>query len=189
MSRVAIILSPGFADWEYAFIAGIGGPFYGLDIRFFAVGARPLVSQGGLQVGGTDDLDALIPWQPAVVVIVGGMGWESEQAPDIGALLEVCHAQGIVLAGICGGTLALARSGRLDRCRHTSNDASFLTDKAEGYRGQAGYVESAVAVVDNGVITAPGTAPTSFAAAVFDAAGLPATTVAQFRAMLAAEHR
>jgi hypothetical protein len=39
-----------------------------------------------------------------------------------------------------------------------------------------------------GVITAAGVAPVSFAAEVFAAAGLPPDQVDQFRAMLAAEH-
>ena len=36
MARVSLILTPGFADWEYAFIAGTGSAFYGIDVRFFA---------------------------------------------------------------------------------------------------------------------------------------------------------
>ncbi len=36
MARVGLILTPGFADWEYAFIAGTASPFYGIDVRFFA---------------------------------------------------------------------------------------------------------------------------------------------------------
>lgn len=35
MPRIAILLTPGFADWECALIAGTGGPFYGLDFQFF----------------------------------------------------------------------------------------------------------------------------------------------------------
>lgn len=32
--KVAIVLASGFADWEYALIAGVGGPFYGLEVAF-----------------------------------------------------------------------------------------------------------------------------------------------------------
>lgn len=39
MARVSLVLTPGFADWEYAFIAGTGSPFYGIDVRFFAPAA------------------------------------------------------------------------------------------------------------------------------------------------------
>jgi hypothetical protein len=39
MSKIAILLTPGFADWEYALIAGTGGAFYGLDMQFFGAEA------------------------------------------------------------------------------------------------------------------------------------------------------
>ena len=48
MARVSLILTPGFADWEYAFIAGTGSAFYGIDVRFFAPATGEFRSQGGL---------------------------------------------------------------------------------------------------------------------------------------------
>ena len=86
--KVALVLTPGFADWEYAFIAGVGGPFYGLDVAFFAPEAGTLRSQGGLTVEVERSVAELADWAPAAIVVVGGTVWESEQAPDIGALLN-----------------------------------------------------------------------------------------------------
>lgn len=189
MSKIAIILTQGFADWEYAFIAGTGGPFYSLDVQFFGVPTGEIVSQGGLTVSalqGVDDL--LLAWEPEVVVVVGGMAWEADDAPDISEILRASYDRGATVAGICGGTLALARSGLLDRVRHTSNDPSFLRRNFPDYKGTGSYAQSASAIVDGRVITAPGTAPTSFTAAVFAAAGLPVETISQFRSMMAAEH-
>lgn len=37
---------PGFADWEYAFIAGTASPFYGIDTSFFASATGQFRSQG-----------------------------------------------------------------------------------------------------------------------------------------------
>lgn len=130
----------------------------------------------------------LADWRPEVLVVVGGTLWETERAPDISALLNEQFQRGATLAGICGGTLALARAGLLNGRAHTSNDAGFLTRHAEGYTGQRHFVASAAAVVDDRVITAPGSAPVSFTAAVFSAAGLDEETLRQFSAMLAAEH-
>jgi hypothetical protein len=48
MARVGLVLTPGFADWEYAFIAGTASPFYGIDVRFFAPDTGQFRSQGGL---------------------------------------------------------------------------------------------------------------------------------------------
>lgn len=188
MSKVAVLLTPGFADWEYGLIAGTGRPFYGLDVRFFASPPGTVMSQGGLLATVSDGLDALASWQPDVIVVVGGAIWESAEAPDLRGLLVGLHDRGAIVAGICGGTLALARSGLLDRVRHTSNDASFLAANAPGYHGAERYVASASAIVDGRIVTAPGTAPASFTAAVFAAAGLPEEAVSQFRGMMAAEH-
>ncbi|MGA3688440.1 hypothetical protein [Serratia bockelmannii] len=45
--KVAIVLTPGFADWEYALIAGVGGPFYGLEVAFFAPQAGRFAHRAG----------------------------------------------------------------------------------------------------------------------------------------------
>ncbi|MBU1611501.1 MAG: DJ-1/PfpI family protein, partial [Proteobacteria bacterium] len=111
MSKIAVVLTPGFADWEYALIAGTGGPYFGLDVQFFAPVAGEVRSFGGLVALVSQTLDEILPWSPETVVVVGGDGWRSEDAPDLGELLRAQHAGGGVVAGICGGTLALARAG------------------------------------------------------------------------------
>ena len=188
MQKVAVLLAEGFADWEYALIGGTGGPFYGLEIQYVTLGAAHLTSQGGMLVRVDHTAGDLAQMHPGVIVVIGGTIWETDRVPDVGAALRAHHAGGGTVAGICGGTLALARAGLLDNCAHTSNDPAFLTDHAAGYTGQGHYVNQSAAVRDASVITAPGTAPVSFAAEVFRAAGLAAETVMQFRAMLAAEH-
>ncbi|MFW8633461.1 DJ-1/PfpI family protein [Cribrihabitans pelagius] len=188
MAKIALLLAPGFADWEYGLIAGTGRPFFGLDVRFFDPAPGTPVSQGGLAASIPQGFDDLRSWQPDVAAVAGGTIWESSEAPDLRGLLAGLHARGAAMAGICGGTLALARAGLLGQARHTSNHPSFLTDNATGYDGASRYCESANAVSDRRVITAPGTAPASLAAAASAAAGLAEATVAQFRSMMAAEH-
>ena len=189
MARVGLILTPGFADWEYAFIAGTGSPFYGIDVRFFAPAVGQFRSQGGLAVTVDGSLQQCLDWKPDVIVVIGGMIWESAEAPDIRDFLQASHSSGATIAGICGGTLALARAGLLDTVPHTSNSADFLQQNALNYEGRALYQNSSVAVVADRIITAPGPAPVSFTCAVFDSAGLSSEIVSQFRSMLAAEHR
>jgi transcriptional regulator GlxA family with amidase domain len=189
MPKIALILSPGFADWEYAFIAGTGGPFYGMDVEFFAPTPGKLVSQGGLTATVTRGTQEIAGWSPDVVAVIGSFGWQHEGAPDISDVLTAQRARGGSVAGICGGTLALARAGLLDKVRHTSNDLAFLTDNAPEYAGASRYAVSPKAITDDRIITAPGTAPTSFTAAVLEAGGLDAETAQQFRAMAAVEHQ
>lgn len=188
MSKVAVLLTHGFADWEYALIGGTGGPFYGLDVQYFTPVIGDVRSMGGLIANVSQDLDDLAKWQPNAVVVVGGGIWESNEAPDITNVLVSQHTDGVVVAGICGGTLALARAGLLDDVRHTSNDLAFLSQNADAYAGTENYIESASAISEGRVITAPGTAPASFTAAIFESVGLDSEKVAQFKMMMAAEH-
>lgn len=188
MSKIALLLTPGFADWEYAFLAGTGGPYYGADIRFFAPEAGPVISMGGLTAQVPQGFDEVADWAPDAVIAVGGTIWETEQAPDISALLSQQHIKGTVIGGICGGTLALARAGLLNSVPHTSNALEFLQKNAEGYTGTDAYVDCPEAVSDNRIVTAAGTAPVSFTAEVYRAIGIPSDAVSQFTSMLQAEH-
>ncbi|WP_327440311.1 DJ-1/PfpI family protein [Pseudomonas donghuensis] len=188
MARIGLVLTPGFADWEYAFIAGTASPFYGIDVRFFAPAPGQFFSQGGLAVTVDSSLEQCLDWKPDVVVIVGGMVWEQAEAPDIGDFLRASRLAGATIAGICGATLALARADLLNSTPHTSNSADFLKQKAANYKGEALYHSCSGAMVADRIITAPGPAPVSFTCAVFEAAGLSPEVVLQFRSMLAAEH-
>lgn len=188
MAKVALILTDDFADWEYAMIGGIGGSFYELDVAYFSPTPGQLSSMGGMTVIVSKGLEELAAWQPDVVAVIGGTVWDSEAAPDISDLLVAQHEKGVPVGGICGGTLALARSGLLNAEPHTSNDGDFLIKNAVGYDGASAYVQSKAAVFSGRVVTAPGTAPVSFAAAIFEAAGVPKETVSQFKDMITAEH-
>ncbi|MEO9818959.1 MAG: DJ-1/PfpI family protein [Paracoccaceae bacterium] len=187
MTKIALLLAPGFADWEYAFIAGIGGSYYGLDIEFFSTHSSQLTSQGGLNCSVRNGLGDLAGWSPTVIAVIGGLAWEQPDAPDIQSVLQDQLASGGSVAGICGGTLALARAGLLNNSPHTSNSLEFLAN-AQNYAGATHYSKRAYAFAVDRIITSPGTAPISFTAEVFKAAGLHHDTVAQFKTMMKQEH-
>lgn len=86
---------------------------------FFASATGQFRSQGGLAVTVDSDLEQCLNWKPHVVVVVGGMVWERPEAPDIQDFLHASRSSGATIAGICGGTLALARAGLLDTVPHT----------------------------------------------------------------------
>jgi putative intracellular protease/amidase len=81
-------------------------------------------------------------------------------------MLQAAAAQGKVVGAICAGAVALARAGVLEGRAHTSNDRAWLHGHAPGYAGAERYVDSPRAVVDGRVVTAPGSAPGTFAAGV-----------------------
>jgi len=150
MSKVAVLLTQGFADWEYGVLCGLGQAYFGLDIRYVTPTPGDVVSMGGLVARVSDGFELLDIWEPDALVVVGGTLWEQPEAPDISGVLEGMHARGAVVAGICGGTLALARAGLLNSVRHTSNDVGFLGTHAEGYAGAAQYVDQPTALSDGG---------------------------------------
>ena len=59
MGKIAVVLTQGFADWEYALIGGTGGSFYGLDVQYFSPEVGLLQSQGGLTATVSQNLDEL----------------------------------------------------------------------------------------------------------------------------------
>lgn len=113
-----------------------------------------------------------LDWKPDVAVIIGGMVWERVDAPDIRDFRHASRSRGATIAGICGGTLALATAALLDTVLPTSKSADFLQQNAAAYDGRTLYRGCAVAVVADRVITAPGPAPVSFTCTVIERAGL-----------------
>ena len=107
--------------------------------------------------------------------------------PTSQALLLDAQRRQVVLAGICDGTRVLAQAGLLDQVRHTSNSADNLAS-INTYAGAALYQDVPHAVADQRVITAPGTAPVTFTAAVLAALGIADDELKGYLALHAAEH-
>ena len=186
MPRAITILTDNFADWETALFNASARYYFGFDVRYAAPQGQALLSSGGLlvtpQLAIEDiDLDGL-----DVLLVCGGPAWQSAGAPEIGALLAAAQQRGIVLAGICDGTRVLAQAGVLDKVRHTSNGAANLLET--GYAGAALYQDVPWAVADDGIVTAPGTAPVSFTREVLRSLGIDDDNLASYLAMHGAEH-
>jgi hypothetical protein len=75
----------------------------------------------------------------------------------------------------------------LDAVRHTSNSAENLLSL--NYGGAQYYQDVPYAIADRRVITAPGTAPVSFMAAILRTLDLGDENLNAYLAMHAAEHR
>jgi putative intracellular protease/amidase len=185
MKQITILLTEGYSDWEIAPLSGTGRAFYGADIRFVSADGKSLKSAAGLSVV---DLEKFEAPTKGVVVVCGGPTFESGSAPDISARLREARDSGCIIAGICGGTIALARAGMLDNVQHTSNGPGYLGKYVARYAGSDSYVDQPMALRAGDVITAPATAPATFAAEVLMAAGLDPQKADELRNMLAAEH-
>ena len=69
-------------------------------MQFFGAETGTVHSQGNLEVSISKNLNDMATWRPDVVVAVGGMIWESADAPDLRDLLNKLHGQGVTIAGI-----------------------------------------------------------------------------------------
>ena len=185
MLPVIIILTEGFSDWEIAPLSGLGRAFYSAEISFASPDGGQLTSVAGLMLADTERFE---PPEKGVVVVCGGPAFESNTGPEIDKRLRSAHDNGCVVAGICGGTVALARAGLLDHVRHTSNGPGYLDSLVPGYNGADKYVDQPFALRDDSIITAAAPAPASFAVEVLVAAGLDSGAAKEIKIMLGREH-
>lgn len=187
MPRAITILTDGFADWETGLFNATARLYYDFDTRFATPQGKPVLSSGGMLVTPQLAIDEIDLDGLDVLLLCGGPAWRRPDAPDIEALLREAHRRQVVLAGICDGTRVLAQASVLDRVRHTSNGADNLASIG-AYAGAALYQDVPHAVADERVITAPGTAPVTFAAAVLAALGIDDDGLKGYLALHAAEH-
>lgn len=187
MTTILTILTDGFADWETALLNGAARAYYGITTLYAAPGGRAVTSMGGLRVAPDIALEAIDLEAVDAIVVCGGTAWQGAEAPDLRALLKDARARGKVVGAICDGTVAAARTGILDEVGHTSNGAGYLD--GTGYRGAAHYRDVPFAVADNGIVTAPATAPVSFMAEIMRALGSADANLEFCLGMHAAQHR
>src|SRR3546814_7141925 len=110
MTRIAIALTPHFADWECALLMAVARSYLETDVVTASPDGDAVVSMGGLRV--TPDLayDVLDPAVFDALVIPGGLAWETGEAPDFTAHAQAFHRAGKLVAGICAAASALAKS-------------------------------------------------------------------------------
>lgn len=173
MKTIHLGIYPALADWEFGYVAaGVNNPDYQRDpgsFRIVTVGAstEPIRTIGGVTMVPDIALDDVAPDDSAMLVLPGAQSWDANDE-FVDAARHWADAD-VPVAGICGATVGLARSGLLDDRRHTSNAREQL--EPTGYAGAAHYID-APAVTDRGVITAAAVAPVEFAREVFALLGV-----------------
>src|SRR5882724_312510 len=161
-TAVHTLVFDGFADWEPAFALAELRRSGGLEVVTVGFDRPPIRSMGGLQVVPDRALADVDPAAVRLILLPGGDMWEGPYPrADLETLLHEFQRTRVPIAAICAGTLALARAGLLDDRRHTSNELAYLERMVPEYAGASRYVD-ALAVRDDGLITASGVGATEF---------------------------
>lgn len=186
---IGVLFIEGYADWEYGLLAASAVEWFGARAIAISPHASPLTSIAGFGLNAqrsanpeeNQDLDA--------VAVIGSDGWAADDAPDVAPLLKAVAERGGVVGGICAGTLALARTGLFAGTRHTSNGRDWILRHEPAYAGAADYQDVPHAVADNKIVSAPGSAPGTFAAAFLETLyPEQGDQIGEMRAMFAREH-
>ena len=186
MTTIVTLITEGFADWETAMLNAVARAFYGVEMRFASPGGAAVTSMGGMRVTPDLAMEAIDIGALDALVISGGTIWQQPEAPDVSGLVHRVHEAGKVVAGICDGTFALARTGLLDGVAHTSNGVGYLAPS--GYAGAAHYRDVPGAVRDSRIITASAVAPVAFMEAVLEELGIADEQLRHYAGMHAAQH-
>jgi putative intracellular protease/amidase len=171
-NTVYFFVFDGYADWEAALaLCEIRRPG-DFRVRTVALDRRPVQSMGGLTVLPDLALDEIDPDRALLMILPGGTAWERGEIEPVSATLRRLHTEGSTIGALCSGVLALAHAGLVDTRRHTGNYAGHIETYVPDYFGGAHYDADALALTDDGVITAGGVSGIEFAREVIRALDL-----------------
>ena len=187
---IGFVFIEGYADWEFGLLSGSAPEWFGARPVALTPGGAPVVSIGGFQLAGQRGLAPEESADLDAVAVIGSDGWAAASSPDVAPLLIAVAERGGVVGGICAGTLALARAGLFRDKTHTSNGRDWILGHVPDYAGAERYRDVPHAVADGRLISAPGSAPGTFAIAFLEALYPERKEqIATMRTMFAGEYR
>lgn len=188
MKRAIVFLQPGLADWEVGPVAAVLREHLNVEIVTATPGAGPVVSIGGLKIVPDRAFEDVGAEDADIFLLIGSDVWSGFEDEQLFEVLRDALNAGRVVGAICAGTAAAARAGLFENRAHTSNGRDWLSRAVPGYLGSERYQDVSHAVVDGALVSAPGSAPGTFAAAISRlAAPDQGPLIAQYEAMSAKE--
>ena len=188
MTVAVAFLQPGWADWEAGPVLALLRGSFDVQVEVATPDGEPQTSIGGVMAAADYRFDDPVLADADLFLLIGSDAWTNFDDPAVLALLRQAHADGKIVAAICAGTVALARARLFEGHPHTSNGRDWLAKQVPGYGGAEGYVETPRAVTDGRLVSAPGSAPQTFAIAVARlVAPKEEARIAAYEAMVSAE--
>ncbi|MGG3508007.1 type 1 glutamine amidotransferase family protein [Paenibacillus lautus] len=177
-NTVYIYVFDTMADWEIGYLTAElnSGRYYKKGLapsKIVTVGIEKttVTTMGGLKILPDIKLDECSIESTDALILPGGDTWTETIHQPILKIAQRCLKEGILVAAICGATMALAQTGLLNSRQHTSNDLEYLKMICPTYKGEEYYKMESV-VTDGKLITASGIAPLEFSVHVLKALGV-----------------
>jgi putative intracellular protease/amidase len=166
MTVAVAFLQPGWADWEAGQVLAALRGYYSVQIEIATPDGEPQTSTGGVLAAADYKFADPVLSDADVFLLIGSDAWVEYKDDGLFGLLRQALADGKIVGAICAGTVAAARAGLLAGRAHTSNDRDWLAETAPDYLGAKGYVDTPKAVADGKLVTAAGSSPVTFSAAI-----------------------
>ena len=160
--RIAVLLPDGFADWEIGMLAASAREQFAAEIRSLTPNGEPVDSIGGMRAFADGRFAEADDTAFDALVTCGSDAWAVDDL-GVGAIMAATLARGTPVGVICGATIPAARVGLFAGRAHTSNGRDWLAGIVPGYAGAEHYREGCEAVRGGKLVSAPGTAPATFA--------------------------
>lgn len=164
--RVVAFLQPGMADWEAGHVLAYVREYLGADVLIATPDGKPVNSIGGLRVSADTAFNTVDLDHADALLLIGSDHWPDYDDEPLYAFLRLAQKRDLVIGAICAATVAAARAGLFDGRAHTSNARAWLQGHVPGYTGEDFYRDVPHAVSDGRLVSAPGSAPASFAAEI-----------------------
>jgi putative intracellular protease/amidase len=177
------------ADWEIGYLTAELNSGRFLDktktpVNPIKIGntLEPIKTMGGITITPDECIDNITFHERDLLILPGAEIWLEESNDKILNLVSDVINKNVIIAAICGATMALAQKGLLNNRKHTSNDKEFLKMICPGYSGEKLYLNQP-AVADDNLITASGVAALEFSYEVLKKTNLmkPATLEAWYQ--------
>jgi putative intracellular protease/amidase len=166
MTVAVAFLQPGWADWEAGSVLPLLRRYLGVQIEIATPDGEPQTSIGGVLAAADYKFSDPVLSDADVFLLIGSDAWVEFKDEAVFGLLRQAVADGKIVGAICAGTVAAARARLFEGRAHTSNGQDWLLEQEAGYDGADGYVDTPKAVTAGKIVSAPGTAPITFAAAI-----------------------
>lgn len=114
---------------------------------------EPIHTLGGLTIIPDCSVEEIMESDMVAILLPGADTWDDPKHKIILKSIGTYIEKGILVAAICGATLALANLSILNTHLHTSNSIEYLNSFSETYTGQNLY-QGGLSFTDNNLITA-----------------------------------